>query len=103
MGRIIILQLMYMSNIPTKRCDEAINLFKTLLFDTHIYNTYRHLNKFYYTDRDWLNPMTQRYKKEEWDEFRIWLQIVIKSESRKLKLPSFYMKNYSLCLASKLS
>jgi len=93
-GRIEILQLMYMSNI--KQCDEAIDMFRSLLLDTGIYQAYKHLNNFYYVDSKWLISMTIRYRKEEWEEFREWMKIVIKAECWKLKLPSPYMRGYSM-------
>ena len=70
-GRIQILQLMCMSNVQTKRLDEAINLFQILLIDTNLHLKYKHLNKFYYTDSNWLKLLATRYRKEEWIEFSV--------------------------------
>lgn len=95
-GRIEILRLMHMTTISTSNCDESIRQFKTVLVDTNIYNAYKHLNRFYYIENsNWLPLMMERYRREEWVEFKIWLNIVIKLECWKLKLPSFYLNTFN--------
>lgn len=81
---------MYMTTIPTKNCDESIRQFQ-LLIDKNIYTTYKHLNGFYHVNSNWLPGMMKRYRREEWVEFKVWLNIVIKLECWKLKLPSSYL------------
>lgn len=94
-GRIEILRLMYMRNIPTSNCDESIKQFQ-ILVDTNIYQSYKHLNKNYYISANWLPKMMERYRREEWVEFKIWLNIVIIEECWKLKLPSYYLQAHLL-------
>ena len=84
----------YINNVEIRRVDEAIKLFKSVLIDTNIYEHYKHLNKYYRADDDWLKLLSTRYRKEEWIEFRLWLLIVIKNEIWELKLPAVYISNY---------
>ena len=73
------LSLMYLSTVPTKRADDAIDMFDLTLRESGIYEEYKHLNPYFHIHKngDWLTPMSVRYRRNEWKEFKNWMKIVI--------------------------
>ena len=73
------LSLLYLYTISSQQADKAIDMFDLTLTESDIYDEYKHLNPYFHIHKngDWLTPLSIRFRRNEWKEFRLWLKVVI--------------------------
>jgi len=96
MNKLLVITLLYMLKTPVKDADHIICMFDSTLIQNGLYAKYKHLNPYFYTykDGDWLTPLSKRYKKDAWNEFKLWLRVVIFDIYKEENYDNAILKNF---------